>query len=85
MSSTQDTKSVPKTETTTAETKPENKTCIKDEKNSAKDPKASEKNTDNKQCCTFWNFFRTKFFYFLLASGSVVSSYLVWKRYYKKH
>lgn len=85
MSSTQDTKTVPKTENTTAETNSENKTCSKDEKTCTKDSKDCEKNTDNKQCCRLWNFFRTKFFYFLLTSGSVVSSYLIWKKYYKKH
>ena len=77
MSSTQDTKTVSKAESATNE----NKTCCKEDKSCDK----KKCTVENKECCKLWNFFRSKFFYFLLASGSVVSSYLVWRRFYKKH
>jgi len=54
-----------------------------------KEPK-DKQDTQNSSCsdkkiCKLWNFCKSKLFYFLMASGTVVSSYLIWKKYYKKH
>lgn len=84
MSSTQDTKTTPKVETLKTETN----TCCKDENTCSIDNKTCDKKKkceDNKECCRLWNFFRSKIFYFILASGSVASSYLIWKKFYKRN
>ena len=92
MSSNQDTKT-----TTTAsqpqaaaEIKPTNTTVIQDNKSPCEqkgcDPKACCKNTpttENKSCVR--TFFKSYLFYFLFTSGSVVSSYFLWRKYGRKH
>lgn len=52
--------------------------CSKDGKSCDKKESVCEKKKCNK-------FYKSFLFYFFLATGSVVSSYFLWKKYGKKH
>jgi len=63
----------------------ENKSSVDHVPSSSKDGKPN----DNKDCRgkkkISKKLFKSYLFYFLLATGSVVSSYFLWKKYGKKH
>lgn len=81
MSSNQDTQ--PNT-AKTAEPKASNPTPFECKDEKCTNSECKDNNCKNKKKCCIKKFFKSYFFYFLLATGSVATSYLVWKRFYKK-
>lgn len=45
----------------------------------------SKESCPKQECCGITKVFKSKIFYFLFATGSLVGSYFLWKKFYKKH